>query len=141
MALLRRRSLLPDDATERQVVEALHRLLTWAPSRLLGVQLADAVGDRRPQNQPGTDQEYPNWRMPLADGVGPARAARGPHHPAPRDLARAGGRPPRLTAAPADHAGTARERELTGRSRALAERVRRGAFLTADAAARRGGRR
>ncbi len=70
MALLRRRSLLPEDATERQVVEALHRLLTWAPSRLLGVQLADAVGDRRPQNQPGTDQEYPNWRMPLADGVG-----------------------------------------------------------------------
>ena len=70
MALLRRRSLLPRDATERQVVEALHRLLTWSPSRLLGVQLADAVGDRRPQNQPGTDQEYPNWRMPLADGVG-----------------------------------------------------------------------
>ena len=70
MALLRRRSLLPQDATERQVVEALHRLLTWAPSRLLGVQLADAVGDRRPQNQPGTDRRYPNWRMPLADGVG-----------------------------------------------------------------------
>ncbi len=70
MALLRRRSLLPEDATERQVVEALHRLLTWSPSRLLGVQLADAVGDRRPQNQPGTDREYPNWRMPLADGAG-----------------------------------------------------------------------
>jgi len=70
MALLRRRSLLPADATERQVVEALHRLLTWAPSRLLGVQLADAVGERRPQNQPGTNTEYPNWKMPLADGSG-----------------------------------------------------------------------
>ena len=70
MELLRRRSLLPPDATERQVVEALHRLLTWSPSRLVGVQLADAVGDRRPQNQPGTDREYPNWRMPLADGAG-----------------------------------------------------------------------
>lgn len=68
--LLRRRSLLPDDPTERQVVEALHKLLTWAPSRLLGVQLADAVGDRRPQNQPGTNTEYPNWQMPLADGSG-----------------------------------------------------------------------
>ncbi len=70
MALLRRRSLLPDDATERQVVEALHRLLTWTPCRLVGVQLADAVGERRPQNQPGTSTEYPNWKMPLADGVG-----------------------------------------------------------------------
>ncbi len=70
LSLLRRRSLLPADATERQVVEALHRLLTWAPSRLLGVQLADAVGERRPQNQPGTSTEYPNWKMPLADGSG-----------------------------------------------------------------------
>ena len=68
--LLRRRSLLPEDPTERQVVEALHKLLTWAPSRLLGVQLADAVGERRPQNQPGTNTEYPNWQLPLADGSG-----------------------------------------------------------------------
>ena len=31
----------------------------------------DAVGDRRTQNQPGTTDEYPNWRVPLAgpDGV------------------------------------------------------------------------
>jgi 4-alpha-glucanotransferase len=26
----------------------------------------DAVGDRRTQNQPGTIDEYPNWRVPLA---------------------------------------------------------------------------
>ena len=26
---------------------------------------ADAVGDRRTQNQPGTLDEYPNWRVPL----------------------------------------------------------------------------
>ncbi|HJY24554.1 MAG TPA: hypothetical protein VJ649_02625, partial [Actinomycetes bacterium] len=32
--------------------------------------LPDAVGDRRVINQPGTDQEYPNWRMPLADASG-----------------------------------------------------------------------
>jgi 4-alpha-glucanotransferase len=25
----------------------------------------DCVGDQRIQNQPGTDQEYPNWRIPL----------------------------------------------------------------------------
>ena len=40
-----------------------------APSVLIGVSLADAVGERRTQNQPGTDQEYPNWRVPLADSA------------------------------------------------------------------------
>ena len=44
--------------------------LLRTPAKLLGVALADAVGDRRAINQPGTDDEYPNWRMPLADGVG-----------------------------------------------------------------------
>jgi 4-alpha-glucanotransferase len=32
----------------------------------LCVSLSDAVGDRRTQNQPGTIDEYPNWRVPLA---------------------------------------------------------------------------
>jgi 4-alpha-glucanotransferase len=26
------------------------------------------VGEKRTQNQPGTNNEYPNWRVPLADG-------------------------------------------------------------------------
>lgn len=57
-------------AAEQRMLEALHRLLRFAPSRLLGVSLADAVGDRRTINQPGTDREYPNWRLPLADASG-----------------------------------------------------------------------
>jgi 4-alpha-glucanotransferase len=40
------------------------------PARLVGVSVADAVGDRRTINQPGTIDEYPNWRVPLADGDG-----------------------------------------------------------------------
>ena len=38
---------------------------------MLCVALTDAVGDRRTQNQPGTVDEYPNWRVPLSgpDGV------------------------------------------------------------------------
>ena len=52
------------------MVVALHRLLAATPSRLLGVALTDAVGDRRAINQPGTDTEYPNWQIPLADGTG-----------------------------------------------------------------------
>lgn len=68
--LLVERALLQPGADEQQTVEALHRALSSTPSRLLGVALTDAVGDRRAMNQPGTHQEYPNWRMPLADGSG-----------------------------------------------------------------------
>ena len=64
-------ALAPDavNATDAQVqatVHALHRYLTWTPSRLISVALSDLVGDRRTQNQPGTIDEYPNWRVPLA---------------------------------------------------------------------------
>lgn len=52
--------------TEEATVTALHRYLTLTPARLLSVALTDAVGDRRTQNQPGTRDEYPNWRVPLA---------------------------------------------------------------------------
>jgi 4-alpha-glucanotransferase len=72
--LLRARGLLHDgtgrEDTEREAVEALHRFLTWTPARLVGVSVADAVGDRRAVNQPGTHDQYPNWRLPLADDQG-----------------------------------------------------------------------
>lgn len=70
MAALRAEGLLRDDAGTDDVVEALHRYLAGTPARLLAVSLADAVGDHRAQNQPGTDQEYPNWRVPLCDAAG-----------------------------------------------------------------------
>ena len=57
---------------EQQIVEALHLHLVASPSQLLGVALVDAVGERRVQNQPGTENEYPNWRVPLADSDGTA---------------------------------------------------------------------
>jgi len=63
---LRGRGLLPDDADVADTVHALHRYLTLTPARLLSVALADAVADRRTQNQPGTTNEYPNWRVPLS---------------------------------------------------------------------------
>ena len=67
---LRDLGLLDADAAERDKVEALHRFLLLTPAKLVGVALADAVGDRRAINQPGTYDEYPNWRLPLSDGVG-----------------------------------------------------------------------
>ena len=53
-----------------ELVEALHRYLATTPARLIGVYLPDAVGDRRPVNQPGTIDEYPNWRVPMTDAKG-----------------------------------------------------------------------
>ena len=63
---LRRVGLLGDDADVDAIVLALYRYLGRTPSRLLGLALADAVGDLRTQNQPGTTDEYPNWRVPLS---------------------------------------------------------------------------
>jgi 4-alpha-glucanotransferase len=66
---LRRVGLLSGDLEETgvdQVVSALYRYLGRTRSRLLSLSLADAVGDLRTQNQPGTTDEYPNWRVPLA---------------------------------------------------------------------------
>lgn len=53
-----------------QLVAGLYRLLGRSPSRLLSLPLVDAVGDNIAQNQPGTSDEYPNWRMPLRDSHG-----------------------------------------------------------------------
>lgn len=72
LALLRERGLLSEDAGEQEVIEALNVLITASPSQLLGVALVDAVGERRTQNQPGTDKEYPNWQIPLAGPDGRA---------------------------------------------------------------------
>ena len=63
---LRDRGLLAEGDGVERTVEALHRYLALTPARLLCVALTDAVGDRRTQNQPGTTDEYPNWRVPLS---------------------------------------------------------------------------
>ncbi|HHV20711.1 MAG TPA: 4-alpha-glucanotransferase [Propionibacterium sp.] len=72
LATLRELGLLPSDVepTPDEVLVALHRYLVRTPSRMLNLSLVDAVGDRRTQNQPGTVNEYPNWRVPLADSDG-----------------------------------------------------------------------
>ena len=70
LTALHDRGLISDDPSEREVVEALHRYVMATPAVLVGVALTDAVGERRAQNQPGTDQEYPNWKVPLADSSG-----------------------------------------------------------------------
>ncbi|HET8602092.1 MAG TPA: 4-alpha-glucanotransferase [Segeticoccus sp.] len=63
--LLRERGLLEEGAGVPEQIRALHRFLTWTPSLLLGVAVADLAGDKVAINQPGTSDEYPNWRLPL----------------------------------------------------------------------------
>ncbi|MDT0306430.1 4-alpha-glucanotransferase [Streptomyces sp. DSM 44917] len=62
--------LLPPGAGEEQRIAAAYRFLARTPARMVGIWLPDALGDRRPQNLPGTTREYPNWRLPLADATG-----------------------------------------------------------------------
>lgn len=57
-------------ASEEAEIQAVHRFLLRTPARLVGLWLPDAVGDRRPQNLPGTWDQYPNWRLPVADAAG-----------------------------------------------------------------------
>lgn len=55
---------------EEAAVRALYAFLSRTPARMVGVWLPDAVGDRRPQNLPGTWDQYPNWRLPVSDAGG-----------------------------------------------------------------------
>ncbi|MDO5502636.1 MAG: 4-alpha-glucanotransferase [Actinomycetia bacterium] len=73
------RGLLPEgtdispDSSQEEVddaVVALHAYLGQSPAKIIGVALPDLAGDRRAVNQPGTDKEYPNWRVPVSDPYG-----------------------------------------------------------------------
>ncbi|MEU2245732.1 4-alpha-glucanotransferase [Streptomyces sp. NPDC019224] len=70
LALLTRLGMLPEGGDEEAAVQAVHRFLLRTPARMAGVWLPDTIGDRRPQNLPGTWDQYPNWRLPIADAEG-----------------------------------------------------------------------
>jgi len=88
--MLVRDGLLPRGArpSPEEFTVALYAYLTLTPAVLIGVSLAEAAGERRPQNMPGTVDEYPNWRIPLADGDGvPVLLEDLPAHPGVRTVA------------------------------------------------------
>jgi 4-alpha-glucanotransferase len=60
------------DAPEEELVRAVHTYLTRTPSRFVLAAPGDAIGDLRQPNVPGTVDEYPNWRLPVADASGRA---------------------------------------------------------------------
>jgi 4-alpha-glucanotransferase len=73
-AALLAQGLLPADhePDNAEFTVGLYGYLNKTPALLLGVSLADAVGETRTQNIPGTSDEYPNWRFPLCDDQGRA---------------------------------------------------------------------
>ena len=57
---------LPREASPEEAVRAAHRLLAEAPSAVVTATLDDALGVQRRPNLPGTtDDQRPNWRLPL----------------------------------------------------------------------------
>ena len=57
-------------AHEQCIVEAMHAMLTATPSVLRQAAIVDGTGQHATVNQPGTSDQYPNWRIPLVDAAG-----------------------------------------------------------------------
>jgi 4-alpha-glucanotransferase len=68
LEMLRSTGLL--ERYDDDIVLAMHGALLDSPSRLVLAAFGDAVGDLRQPNLPGTVDEYPNWRLPVADAAG-----------------------------------------------------------------------
>ena len=54
-----------ENPSEEDLVLGFHAYLAASPALLLAVSLVDAVGEKAPQNLPGTSDQYPNWCIPL----------------------------------------------------------------------------
>jgi 4-alpha-glucanotransferase len=75
LALLRSEGLLDDsEPDEDAIIVAMHRFLASTPSRLKLISPYDLIGEPRQPNLPGTIDEYPNWRLPLAETLEQLRA-------------------------------------------------------------------
>ncbi|HET9518698.1 MAG TPA: 4-alpha-glucanotransferase, partial [Actinoplanes sp.] len=69
LAMLAAEGLIAEDSTDEEVIVAMHAALARTPCRLITASLYDVLGEVRQPNLPGTTDEYPNWRMPLAAGL------------------------------------------------------------------------
>jgi 4-alpha-glucanotransferase len=63
--LLHSESLTTAEASNEELVTAMHALLARTPCRLVLASPYDVLGEVRQPNLPGTVDEYPNWRIPL----------------------------------------------------------------------------
>ncbi len=63
--LLRSEKLIGPDATDDEIIVAMHAFLRSTPCRLVTASLYDVLDEVRQPNLPGTTDQYPNWRIPL----------------------------------------------------------------------------
>lgn len=70
----RKAGVWPEDTTpgDDDEVVAIHELMWLTPAKAKAIALTDIAGEQRSQNVPGTNKEYPNWRVPLCDRDGKA---------------------------------------------------------------------
>jgi len=68
--LLRTSGLVGSDPTEEELLEALTAAVAATPSQVVLAAPGDVIGDLQQPNLPGTTDEYPNWRLPIADTPG-----------------------------------------------------------------------
>jgi 4-alpha-glucanotransferase len=66
LELLRAESLITKESPNEEIVVAMHEFLARTPCRFVTASLYDVLGELDQPNLPGTTDEYPNWRMPLA---------------------------------------------------------------------------
>jgi 4-alpha-glucanotransferase len=69
LAALRAEDLITDSSTDAEIIVAMHEFLARTPCRFVTASLYDVLGEMRQPNLPGTMDEYPNWRMPLASSL------------------------------------------------------------------------
>jgi 4-alpha-glucanotransferase len=62
---LRRVGGVGADAPVREVIDAVYARLTRSPAAVVLAPLEDALGVTERPNQPGTVDEWPNWRLAL----------------------------------------------------------------------------
>ena len=70
VAMLVEAGLVGPDANESELLDALHDAIARTPCDVLLASPGDLVGDVRQPNLPGTTDEYPSWRLPVADADG-----------------------------------------------------------------------
>jgi 4-alpha-glucanotransferase len=66
LAALTSAGLITARSTDAEIIVAMHEFLARTPCRLVTASLYDVLGELNQPNLPGTTDEYPNWRMPLA---------------------------------------------------------------------------
>jgi 4-alpha-glucanotransferase len=70
LAMLVDAGLAGPGATEAELLDALHEAMARTPCGVLLAAPGDLVGEVRQPNLPGTTDEYPSWRLPIADSDG-----------------------------------------------------------------------